>query len=121
MSGLNDASCQLSRVRRANSRPNFGWPGTRTKYAFSTGLAAYEGYESGGLAGAGTATAFGLIDFGVESGLSSLGPGGAVVAIGYSQAGGSQTIWNNVGETAQIEGCNAAYGGWTSVADRQYR
>ncbi len=62
MSGLNDASCQLSRVRRANSRPNFGWPGTRTKYTYdgldrlnqvlesgSTVLAAYSYYPDGQL------------------------------------------------------------------------
>jgi RHS repeat-associated protein len=34
MSGLNDAGCQLSRVRRANGRPNFVWPATRTKYTY---------------------------------------------------------------------------------------
>ena len=34
MSGLNDACCQLSRVRRATDQHNFGWPGTRTKYSY---------------------------------------------------------------------------------------
>src|SRR5579872_4678908 len=46
MSGLNDACCQLSRVRRANGRPNFGWPGTRTKYVYDQAehlLGEYDG------------------------------------------------------------------------------
>lgn len=34
MSGLNDACRQLSRVRRATDKPNFVWPGTRTKYVY---------------------------------------------------------------------------------------
>jgi len=34
MSGLNDACCRLSRVRRADGQFNFCWPGTRTKYGY---------------------------------------------------------------------------------------
>jgi RHS repeat-associated protein len=34
MSGLNDACCRLTRVRRANRRPHFGRSRTRTKYTY---------------------------------------------------------------------------------------
>lgn len=34
MSGLAQASCQLTRVRDANSRSAKGWPGNRTKYTY---------------------------------------------------------------------------------------
>lgn len=76
MSGLNDACCRLSKVRRATDRPNFGWPGTRTKYVYDQA-----GHLLGEYSGTGT-----LIQETVWLGdipVATLRPSGTSVAIYY--------------------------------------
>jgi RHS repeat-associated protein len=76
MSGLNDACCQQSRVRRSHGQPNFCWPGTRTKYVYD---------RAGHLLGEYTGTG-GLIQETVWLGdtpVATLRPNGSSVAIYY--------------------------------------
>src|SRR5215469_7878051 len=76
MSGLDDACCQRSRVRRVNDKPNFSWPGTRTKYVYDQA-----GHLLGEYSGTGT-----LIQETVWLGdipVATLRPNGASVAIFY--------------------------------------
>src|SRR5215469_6788753 len=76
MSGLDDACCQRSRVRRVNDKPNFSWPGTRTKYVYDQA-----GHLLGEYSGTGT-----LIQETVWLGdipVATLRPNGASVAVFY--------------------------------------
>ena len=70
----------------------------------------YTGYTTGGVAGAAQATAYGVVDYGIEASLAAEFPFGTAAAIAYDRAGGSQAFVSMYSKSKQIATCEAAAG-----------
>lgn len=81
-------------------------------------LDAYTGLETGGPTGAAAGTTFGLTDFGVDLALTTLGPVGAVAAIGFTATGGAKSATAAVGTAVM---CSAKLGVPPPMVFRQRR